>query len=157
MTTMLSDAPYVPVADTALQEIIKALKLEPHSVLYDLGCGDGKVLLAALGEHPAVQTVGYEKNLIPYVIAKWTTRKTPIEVRFGNFMDSHLSEATHIYVYLFPRILTPLFIKLKRECRPGTRIVSCDYRPDGIEPDETITLPPSPTGLCKVLYVYVLK
>jgi hypothetical protein len=157
VSSVFTHAPFIPVKKSAVGEIIETLHLQPGSVLYDLGCGDARVLTAALLAHNDISAVGIEKNLIPYFFARWKTRKTKIEIQNKNFLKTDLRNATHIYIYLLPAVVHALFFKFQKECRPGTRIVSCDFYPQGITPDEIIDLPPSVNKLCKKLYVYVIK
>ncbi|HEY0221199.1 MAG TPA: hypothetical protein VGC58_03180, partial [Candidatus Paceibacterota bacterium] len=69
------DAPFVPVPRGIMKEIVKNLDLKNDSILYDLGCGNGEVLIEAVREHPQIKAVGVELAFLPYLIAKFKTRK----------------------------------------------------------------------------------
>ncbi|MDB5260663.1 MAG: putative methyltransferase [Candidatus Nomurabacteria bacterium] len=157
ISSLFQDAPFVPVNSSVLKKIVESLELEPGSVLYDLGCGDGRVLKEALKEVKGIQAIGIEKNILPFTLSKISLRKTSAKVILGNFLKTDISNATHIYLYLFPKIVNRLFFKFKEECRSGTRIVTCDFIPRDITPDKVIDLPLSHNGLCKKLYVFILK
>jgi ribosomal protein L11 methylase PrmA len=96
-------------------------------VVYDLGCGDGRLLFAAL-EKGAGRCVGIDID--PRVInrAREWAAHTGVEdkVTFieGDLMDHDFSDATVILLYLFPEVLNALQSKFENELRPGTRIVS---------------------------------
>ena len=57
--------PFVPVPSQIEEEIINALELKNNSVLYDLGCGDGRILLKAVQKHPNIQAIGIEIGFVP--------------------------------------------------------------------------------------------
>lgn len=157
VNALFTEAPFVPVRKKVISQIIKTLNFKRSSVFYDLGCGDARVLLEAKDQVNDIRAIGVEKNLIVYLLAKWRTRNTSIEVRLGDIESISFKNATHIYMYLFPEIINKLLPKFKKECAKGTRIVSCDFAFNGMETDETIELPALKYNLCKKLYVYVLK
>lgn len=157
INTFFVDAPFVPVRQRVLVNIIKALKLKPGSVIYDLGCGDARVLVEAIKSTDSIKAIGIEKHLMVYLWTKWKTRHTKIKLHFGDIYNLPISDATHIYLYLYPEILDNLLPKIKKECKPGTHIVSCDFTFKDLTPDEIIDLPIMEDRLCKKLNVYVLK
>lgn len=79
---------------------LSLLNLKQNELLYDLGCGDGIMLLEAA--RSGLNAVGIEINPILYCIAKWRTRhyRTQVEVRWGNFWSVDLSRAHGVYVFL---------------------------------------------------------
>ncbi len=156
INSFFTDAPYVPVKNRVIKKIIESLKLKNNSVLYDLGCGDGRVLLEAIKNND-IRAIGVEKNFIVYILTKFFTRKTNIEIICSDIENISLRDATHIYLYLFPKIMDKLIAKISYECRPGTRIVSCSFKFSGLNPDEIIDLPKHKDKMCKTLYVYIIK
>jgi hypothetical protein len=156
-STPLLDAPFVTTRSALLKEIKQALALKEGSVLYDLGCGDGKILKYCLEQSKGVRAVGVEQNVFPYLLAKWNLRKQNAEVLFKNIFNTDIRSATHIYLYLFPKMMERLLPKILKECKKGTRIVSCDFYFSKLEPDEIIHLDHKNHKLGKKLYVYVIK
>ncbi len=122
-----SGAPFVPVPMKAVPGIVDALGLVDGSVVYDMGCGDGRVLLAAVQRNPNIRAVGLEKALLPYLIAQLFTRQTRIEIRKRDFFQESLADATHVVTYLFPTLMERIEAKLDQELKPGTRIVAIDF------------------------------
>ncbi|MBI2410168.1 hypothetical protein HYV30_03985 [Candidatus Kaiserbacteria bacterium] len=148
-------APFVPIPRPVIAQIVRNLQLANGSVLYDLGCGDGRVLKTAADTHAGIRAIGVEKAIIPYLLAKFKTRKYGnIQIRREDFFQTDLSDATHIYMYLFPKPTTQLLRKIKTECRPGTRVVSCDFRSEADTPVETVHLGRTKHVLGRELFVY---
>jgi len=150
-------APFLFFARRKLPEIISALRLAPGSVMYDLGSGDGRVLLAAAEASPAGRYVGIDYALAAHVAARWRYWRagSPKQVTFlkKDFFAHDLSDATHVYCYLFPKLMEDLHQKFLRELKPGTRVVSCDFEIPGVVPTEVILFK-RPAKLGKTLHVY---
>lgn len=101
-------------------------------VVYELGSGDGTAVITAVKEFGA-KGVGIEIEFTRFLISKLLARLQNVSnVRFvkDNFYHQNLSEATVIFFYLVPRVIKNLIPKLKKELRPGTRIVSFVYEAD---------------------------
>lgn len=149
--------PFVPVPADAVSRIIDQLDLPADAVFYDLGCGDGRVLKAAIERYPGIKAVGVEKAPIPYLLARFRTRKHPgIEIRRADIFKTDVSDATHVYLYLFPKVVTRLLPKLEKECTPGTKVFSCDFRSAQKQPAKTIPLGQPSKSLGKELFVYII-
>lgn len=156
VNSLFVDAPYVPVRSKTKQEIVKALKLSSGNVVYDLGCGDARVLLEANSSVKGIRMIGIEKNISVFLYAKWKVRNTPISIKYTDFNDISLEQATHIYMYLFPEIVEKIFLKIRKECSKGVRVVCCDFSLKDVIPDEVIELNAHKNQLCKRLYVYII-
>ena len=157
VNSFFTSAPFVPVKKRVLKKIIESLKLTPKSTLYDLGCGDGRVLIDAVNTVGGIKAVGVEKNIIVCLWAKWRARRTNIKIYCNDFSQISLKEATHIYLYLYPELMDKILVKIKKECAPGTRIVSCSFTFSDLVPCEVIDLPVARDKMCKKLYVYILN
>lgn len=97
---ILLGPPYVPTKKTQCQRALILLNLQKQETLYDLGCGDGRMLLAAASL--GLNAVGYEINPILCLIARWRTRRyrQQVQVRWANFWRADLSKAHGLYVFL---------------------------------------------------------
>ncbi len=157
INAFFTDAPYVPVKKSVVKKIVETLKINENSVLYDLGCGDGRLMIEANKKFKDIKAIGVEKNIIIYLLAKLITRKTSIKIVHEDINNVSLKDATHIYLYLFPKIMDKLRKKIQNECRVGTRIVSCTFKFTNVIPDEIIDLPVHFDKTCKNLYVYIIK
>ena len=138
-----TDAPFVPIPKEVEGKIIETLKLDDKSVLYDLGCGDARVLLKAIRKYPNIKAVGIEIAFFPYILAKLKTRKFGnIKIRRQNVFTADLSYSTHIFVYLFPKAMERLMPILEKQCKVGTRIISCDFEDKNWQATEVVELNP---------------
>ncbi len=106
-------APYLPSLKPHVAAALELLDLKPGQVIYDLGCGDGRFLIAAA--KAGYQAVGYELNPFMFGLSWLVTRRyrRQVTVRFGNFWKADLSDADAVYVFLFDRYMKQLDKKLK--------------------------------------------
>ncbi len=149
--------PFVPTRSEVLPAVFKLLDLKEDDVFYDLGCGDGRVVVEAAKRFPVKKVVCVE---LRKELAEETRRRAKkegvadrVQVIEGDFFKINLSEATAIYMYLLTSVNEALKPKLKRELRPGTRIVTLDFPIPGWEPVKTVQT----EGVWqKTLYLYVI-
>ena len=155
---LFTKAPFVPLPKKALPDVIQVLNLQPGDRLYDLGCGDGRVLIAAWRQQPQARFIGIDKDWLPAICSHWRLwragRPSQIEILRKNFFKQDLSNATHIFTYLFPKLMDNLLPKLTAELRPGTRLISCDFYFTNKKPIQIIDLQRPKNALAKKLYVY---
>jgi SAM-dependent methyltransferase len=123
-------APYVVAPERAVDKMLEMANLKPGETLYDLGCGDGRILVTA-AEKYKVKAVGIEigENLAEK--AAENVRKhglqNQVKVIHGDFMTTDLSAANVVTLYLAPIANDALRPNLERYLRPKTRVVSYDY------------------------------
>ncbi len=147
--------PFIPVDKKILPAIVGAMQLGEGSVVYDLGCGDGRVLEACSLLNPEAQYIGLDKDWLPIILAKWRTwRNKNIKILRRDFFQHDFSDATHIYMYLLPEMMDALLPELEKELRSGTRLVACDYTFAKKEPMKIIDLNRANKKRGKRLLVY---
>ena len=157
MASFSTDAPFVPVPNGVEDYILESLHLDSNSVFYDLGCGDGRILIRAVKEHPEIKTVGVEVAFFPYLLAKFYTRNHHnIKIKRENIFATNLSDATHVYLYLYPEVMNKLLPIFRKKCKPGTRIVSCDFEFANYRPLEIIPIQDVGQKRGKKLFVYTI-
>ncbi|MCW4050050.1 MAG: class I SAM-dependent methyltransferase [Candidatus Bathyarchaeota archaeon] len=126
-----SVAPYVPTPLSVVREMLSLVNAGPGDVLYDLGCGDGRILLTAVEEFNVDKAVGFELNPQMAETVKLKVGDKELNDRIsvveGNFFKSDFSEATLITLYLTTSGNAKLRPKFKEELREGARIVSHDF------------------------------
>ncbi|GAA4424373.1 hypothetical protein GCM10023188_04130 [Pontibacter saemangeumensis] len=134
------DVPYVPTNQEVVDAMLELGNVTEDDVLYDLGCGDGRIVVTAAKKYG---TKGTGVDIDPERIAEANAnaRKFNVtdKVRFveGNLFDVDLSEATVVTLYLLPSVnlkLRPKLLQLK----PGTRIVSHAFDMDDWKPEQTV-------------------
>lgn len=148
-------APYVPLPHQSLPGIVKALSLEPTSVVYDIGCGDGRILRACAAQEPSAQYRGVERAWYPYLLARLCGRKGNVRYIRGDAFAQTYEGASQIFLYLLPGFVDRVGEKIVRECKKGTRIVTADFPLTFLSPKEIIEqrhLPEHMRG--RMLYVY---
>ncbi len=125
---------YTPMPRKLVYAILELLKLSDKDVLWDLGCGDGRILIAAARIYGA-RAIGVE-------IRRWLTRIAIRNIRkfnlsdrvaiiCGDFFRINLSSATAITLYLSTKVNNVLKKKFVSELKDGTRIISLDFEIPG--------------------------
>ena len=133
-------APWVPSTQAMVREMLSLAEVQPGDVVYDLGCGDGRFIVAAAREYGA-SAVGIEIDPLRYVwcqmlITLLRLRKQ-VKVVFGDFFKQDLSGADVVTCYLLHETNQKLEGKLKDELSFGTRVVSNTFRFVGMDPVRT--------------------
>lgn len=123
-------APFVPTPMVVVERMLELAEVNAQSVLYDLGCGDGRIVVHAAKKYGA-RGVGIDIDSIRIEESKKNATsegvESLVEFRLGDVMKVDLSEATVITIYLLPEsneILRPL---LEKYLKPGTYVVSHNY------------------------------
>jgi len=129
--------PYVPTPKAVIREMLKLADLKPGELVFDLGCGDGRVIIMAAKEFNAYG-VGIEmrseliqramSNIIEFGV------QDRVLIIQGNFCDINLSPADVVFLYLLTSINEKLRPKLERELKEGARVVSHDFQVTGWTP-----------------------
>jgi SAM-dependent methyltransferase len=132
------DVPYVSTTEEAVKAMLKLADVKKSDIVYDLGCGDGRIVIAAAKEYGA-RGVGIDINPERIQQAEANAKKAGVEklVRFeeNDLFDANIHDATVVTLFLLGSVNLRLRPKLLRELKPGTRIVSNtfdmgDWRPD---------------------------
>jgi precorrin-6B methylase 2 len=138
--------PSVPTKPERIREALKLVNLQPNEVLYDLGAGDGRVLLIAAREFDA-KTVGLEIG--PIQCALIWLRITAnglgnqIQIKWENFYKASLSEADVVFVYATSKEVMKLAPHLEKQMKQGARLVSIsadfpEWEPSVVDEHELI-------------------
>lgn len=151
---VFSTVPYVPSSNRVVKKMIALAKLKPNEVVYDLGCGDGRLLIAAEKTAKCNRTEGFEIAPMMYILAKLRAyiAHSRARIHFKNFFNANLRRANVIFCYLIPNVMPRLAAKLKRECSRGTRIISNTFHIPNLKPLRIIKKQPK-KGL-PTIYVY---
>ncbi|MGE5567957.1 MAG: SAM-dependent methyltransferase [Rhodospirillales bacterium] len=135
------DVPYVPTTHELVEEMLKLGGVKPGDVVYDLGCGDGRIVIMAAQKFGA-RGVGVDLNPERIREATENARKAGVtdRVRFinGNLFDADIRNATVVTLYLLPDVNLKLRPKLLKDLKPGTRIVSHSFDMGDWKPDKEV-------------------
>lgn len=123
-------APWVPAPKDKIFKILKMLKVKPGEVVYDLGSGDGRVLIWATQEFGS-DGVGIEidplRVFYSRALIKLKGLSPKIKIIRQNLLNADLSRADVVILFLLPKILKKLKTKLLKELKPGARIACYRY------------------------------
>ncbi|MCX7965053.1 MAG: class I SAM-dependent methyltransferase [Syntrophorhabdaceae bacterium] len=135
------DTPFASTPHKLVREMLKLADTGKDDVVYDLGSGDGRIVIAAARDFGA-KGVGIEldKALYEESIKNAEREGVSKKVKFiqEDFFETDLKDATVVTLYLLPEINEQLLPKLLRELRPGSRIVSHMWGLGDWEPDKTL-------------------
>lgn len=141
MASFTTIAPFISIPKGIEKEIEKALNMHDRDIFYDLGCGDGRILLQIAELNKNIKIIGIEIAFLPFWIAKLRTRNCKnITIRRENIFRTNLEDATHIFMYLAVKPASKMFEEIQKQCKPGTVVVSCDFKLENIEPTKIISL-----------------
>jgi ubiquinone/menaquinone biosynthesis C-methylase UbiE len=121
------DVPFVPTPEKVVDRMLEVAKVGPNDVVYDLGSGDGRIVIAAAKKHGA-RGVGIDIDPERVKEARANARSAGVsdrvEFREADLFKTDLGEATVVTLYLLSSVNLQLRPKLLSELKPGTRIVS---------------------------------
>ncbi|RCJ26777.1 RNA methyltransferase [Nostoc minutum NIES-26] len=135
------DVPYVPTPQPVVDAMLKVAKVNKNDILYDLGSGDGRIVVTAAQKYG---TRGTGIDIDPQRIkeANENAQKVGVtdRVKFvqQDLFNTNLSDATVVTLYLLPDINLKLRPKLFKELKPGTRIVSHAFDMGDWKPQQTL-------------------
>jgi SAM-dependent methyltransferase len=124
------DVEYVPTPHHVVAEMLRLAETRPTDVVYDLGCGDGRVVIAAAKEYGARGVgVDIDPQRIEESRANALQAGVVDRVQFlqQDLFETDIREATVVTLYLLPQLNRQLRPKLLSDLRPGTRILSHDF------------------------------
>lgn len=132
---------FAPTWEPVVFEMLRLARVTADDVLYDLGSGDGRIVILAAQKYGA-RGVGIEIDRRLVEISRQVAREAEVthKVSFveSDLFTADISEATVVTLYLSPSVNTQLEPKLRRELRPGARIVSHQFRIGDWVPDQTV-------------------
>ena len=124
-----------------VRAMLTLAEVKPGDVVYDLGCGDGRVIVTAAREFGA-RAVGIELDPLRFLFCRARIGlmglKGRVSVRLGDFFKQDLSGADVVTCYLLQETNKELAAKLRTELRPGTRIVSNTFTFADLEPEASV-------------------
>jgi SAM-dependent methyltransferase len=135
--------PYVPTPWVIVDEMLKLADVRADDIVYDLGSGDGRLVITAAKRYQA-RGVGVELQPELVELARAGAKKEGVadRVKFvqGDLFETDIREASVVTLYLLPRFVTRLVPRFLAELRPGTRIVSHDYPLAPWKPDKELSM-----------------
>ena len=132
----MPDIEYVPTPTNVVEKMLDVAKIQPGDVLYDLGCGDGRIVVIAAKKF-GIKGIGFDVDPERIKESNENAKKNGVEnlVHFEkkNIFEVDLSPATVVTLYLLPELNVKLIPQLEK-LRPGSRIISHDFDMEGVKP-----------------------
>jgi len=135
------DVVYVPTPNDVVLKMLDLARVGKDDVVYDLGCGDGRIVVLA-AKNRGARGKGYD--LDPQRIkecrenAKTSRVEKLVEFEQKDIFELDLSGASVVTLYLLPELNVRLIPQLEK-MKPGSRIVSHDFEMEGVTPEKTLT------------------
>jgi ribosomal protein L11 methylase PrmA len=132
-------APWHPLLPGTIRRILRFADVRPGETVCDLGCGEGRVLIAAAKEFSA-QSIGVEIDPLKVAMARLLARINGVgdrvQISRGNLFDFDPSEADVLYLYLTHQAMDKLFPEILTKLKPTVRIVSYRFCLRGMTPEK---------------------
>lgn len=127
----IKGAPWLPTRMKKVREMLTLVNIQPNEILYDLGCGDGRIIITAARKFKA-KAVGIEINVLFYIWCQLLITilglRRQVKVKYGNFFKSDLSNADVVICYLLQETNDKLEEKLIQELKPTSRVASNSFK-----------------------------
>jgi SAM-dependent methyltransferase len=156
--TRAPDVHFVPTDTTKVREMLAAAEVGSNDLVYDLGCGDGRIVIMAVKKYGArgvcvdIDPVRIKESKSNADTAGVTQR---IEFIEGDLFEQDLSKASVVTLYLLPSLNERLRPKLFKELRPGTRIVSNAFDMGAWKADRTLNIK-TYSGMQSYAFLWIL-
>jgi SAM-dependent methyltransferase len=129
--------PFVPTPKGTLQDMLELADIRAGQKVYDIGCGDGRLVVAAAAK--GADAVGYELSVPTYLWAKIRSLfRRGARIRYGDFWKQSYGDADVIFCYLIPSFMDKFFERIWPTLRPGTRVVSHDFPLKSLQPEREL-------------------
>lgn len=156
-TTLIKQVPYVPTPQDVVDKMLELAKVTSDDVVYDLGSGDGRIVITAAQKYGA-HAVGVEINPDLYRQSSARIKELGLDDRAHimceDMFDVSVHRATVVTLYLLTSFNEKLRPKMERELRPGTRIVCHDFHIPGWDPEKIIEVT-TRYGTTHKIYLYI--
>lgn len=135
------DVMYVPTPNMVVEEMLKVANVGKDDIVYDLGCGDGRIVITA-AQKLGARGVGIDIDPQRIQEANQNAQQAGVRDRVQflqqDLFETDLSQASVVTLYLLPSLNLKLRPKLLRELKPGTRIVSHNFSMGDWKPDRVV-------------------
>jgi len=150
------DVLYVPTPEVVVARMLELARVGRDDVVYDLGCGDGRIVILAAQRYGAR---GLGVDIDPALVAEARSNVAAagveklVRIEQRDIFELDLSPASVVTLYLLPELNVRLLPQLER-LKPGSRIVSHDFGIAGVVPLQELALRPDPAGPQHDIYLF---
>ena len=156
-TRPVANAPFITTPRDVVDKMLELASLTEDDLLYDLGCGDGRIAIAAAKKY-GCRAVGYDIDPARVDESRQNAKDNGVEdlvtIEQADVFTLDLSPANRITMYLLPMMIVKLIPQLE-QLPPGSRIVSHDFEMKGVTPDEVVRIE-SEDGQEHAIYVWTI-
>ena len=157
-TGLLLDVPYVPSDSRIVDAMLDLGEVSRDDLLYDLGCGDGRIVVAA-AKKVGCKAKGFDVDPQRIKESLENVRKNKIEhlvkIEQKDIFKLDLSPANVVTLYLLPSLNVKLIPQLEK-LKPGSRIVSHDFDMKGVQPDRMVHMTSQEDGESHTIYLWTV-
>jgi ribosomal protein L11 methylase PrmA len=150
------DVVYVGTPYDVISKMLRMAKVKKGDLVYDLGCGDGRMLVLAAQKY-GCKGRGYDIDPERVKASRDNVAKNNVgklvKILQADIFTLDISKADVLPLYLLPEMNRKLLPQLEK-LKPGSRIVCHDYDLDGIVPDETVSVISNEDNASHTLYLY---
>lgn len=153
------DVIFVPTPQEVVDEMLKLADVKKSDVVYDLGCGDGRIVVTAAKKFGA-KGIGFDIDPERIKESNENVKKNNmeklVEIKQEDIFKLDLSKASVVTLYLLPELNVRLIPQLEK-LKPGSRIVSHDFDMKGVKPKKVITVKSNgETGRDHTVYLWTV-
>jgi SAM-dependent methyltransferase len=149
-------APFVSTPQEVVDRMLELAQVSPEDVLYDLGSGDGRIVITAARRYRA-KAVGFEIDPALVTSSQRSIKEAGVEalaeIREQDIRTVDLSPASVVTMYLYPGANLRLRAAIMRQLKPGSRVVSHDFSMGDWKPDRVERMTDS-GGLLRTIYLW---
>jgi cyclopropane fatty-acyl-phospholipid synthase-like methyltransferase len=155
------DVPYVPTPQPVVEAMLKLAGVQAGDVVYDLGCGDGRIVITAVSQFKAKRGVGIDLDPKRIEESNANARKAgvaaKVEFKVGDVLKlESVADADVVTLYLYSTVNRKLEPMLRKTLKPGSRVVSHDFKVGDWKPDRMERIE-GDHGRMHVLYLWTVK
>lgn len=150
------DVVYVPTPHDVVAKMLETAKVKKGDVVYDLGCGDGRIVVTAAKKFGCKAT-GFDIDPQRIREANENVKKNSVgdlvQIKNQDIFKLDLSPANVVTLYLLPSLNVKLIPQLEK-LRPGSRIVSHDFDMEGVTPEKVINFTSEEDNVSHTIYYW---
>jgi precorrin-6B methylase 2 len=150
------DVVYVPTPHDVVAKMLEVAGVAKDDVVYDLGCGDGRIVVAAAKKY-GCRGKGFEIAAEQLKLSRENVKKNEVEhlvtIEDKDIFEVDLSPASVVTLYLLPSLNVKLIPQLEK-LKPGSRIVSHDFGMEGVKPDKVLKHRSKEDGRDHTIYLW---
>lgn len=157
----ISKSLFIPLPRKIFTDIKESLLIKEGSVVYHLGCGGGRFIFFLAKNNPNASCIGVENSTFLYYVARirlWYYEKKTgnhnVTIIKSDLLNQSLTNATHVFLYVYPNTMDDLISVFDRELGTGVRLVSASFKFTQKKPIAEVDLGRASSQLVRSLFVY---